>query len=295
ILQVANWVFLAGEGSYQDLFQETGGARSPLEHYWSLAIEEQFYWVWPPTFAALAVLARRRGWPLVRVLAVPTVAFVALGPAIAAAWGPDAAYWATPARIGEILTGATAAALVADRGSPAWTRRATPAALVAVLAACVAFPTVGGPAYGGWLPALSTVTAVLLLGLQHPGPVRRALSVRPLVALGAISYGVYLFHWPIFVVVDEARLGTGGAVLFAVRVALTLAVAIASYRLVEQPVRRLRTAPRPTLIAGLGLTAACVALVAVVPRTGTTIDTAGDDAAGAAIRTDDPVGPLTVA
>ena len=78
------------------------------------------------------------------------------------------------------------------------------------------------------------------------GPVRQALALRPLVALGAISYGVYLFHWPIFVVVDEARLGTGGAVLFAVRVALTLAVAIASYLLVEQPVRRLRTAPRPT-------------------------------------------------
>ena len=83
--------------------------------------------------------------------------------------------------------------------------------------------------------------------------------------------------------------------LFAVRVALTLAVAIASYVVLEQPVRRLRIAPRPTLTAGLGVTAACVALVAIVPATGTTIDTAGDDAAGAAIRTDDPVGPLTVA
>ena len=47
LLQVANWVFLFGDGSYQQLFQQAAGTASPLEHYWSLSIEEQFYWLWP--------------------------------------------------------------------------------------------------------------------------------------------------------------------------------------------------------------------------------------------------------
>ena len=60
LLQVSNWVFLAGEGSYQQLFQQAGGARSPVEHFWSLSIEEQFYWLWPPTMAFLLAAVRTR-------------------------------------------------------------------------------------------------------------------------------------------------------------------------------------------------------------------------------------------
>ena len=66
LLQIANWVFLFGDGSYQQLFQQAAGTASPLEHYWSLAIEEQFYWLWPISFIALtrtrAGPAARRPW-----------------------------------------------------------------------------------------------------------------------------------------------------------------------------------------------------------------------------------------
>ena len=76
-----------------------------------------------------------------------------------------------------------------------------------------------GPAYAGWLPVFALASAAVMLGLQVPSPLRRALAWRPLVALGAISYGVYLFHWPIYAVLDErAHRPRPSAPLFALRV-----------------------------------------------------------------------------
>ena len=215
ILQVANWVFLAGEGSYQQIFQQTGGARSPVEHFWSLAIEEQFYWVWPPTM--LFVLARvrsQRGRTI--TLAAVTAAFATAAPVIAAVWGSDAAYWATPARIAEILIGALLAVVLARRAVPAAIAWLAPAALLALATCVVLFPASSGPAYEGWLPVVAVGSAALVLGLQAPGPLERALSLAPFVWLGRISYGVYLYHWPIFVLLDEQRTGLDRPVLGAV-------------------------------------------------------------------------------
>ena len=101
LLQVANWVFLASDGSYQELLQQAAGAASPLEHYWSLAIEEQFYWLWPIAFVGIWKLGRStrgRLW----ILGGITAAFVVAAPVTAVVWGSDAAYWASPARAAEI-------------------------------------------------------------------------------------------------------------------------------------------------------------------------------------------------
>jgi len=260
VLQVANWVFLAGDGSYQNLLARSAGAASPLEHFWSLAIEEQFYWVWPPF---IAVLFARVRTPRRRLLAVAAVTFASLlaAPVIAAVWGPDAAYWATPARIGEILVGAWLALVLARRKlDPRW-RHAAPIALAVLTVAVVTFPSAGGPAYGGALPLVALTSGALLVGLQVDGPLRRALGWRPLVGLGKISYGVYLFHWPLYVVLDEARTGLDGVALLVVRLGSTLAVSIASYVWIESPIRH-ASGPRTVTFGGAGAATVAVGVAA---------------------------------
>jgi peptidoglycan/LPS O-acetylase OafA/YrhL/lysophospholipase L1-like esterase len=298
-LQVFNWERLAGSGSYADLLAADGGMPSPVEHLWSLSIEEQVYWLWPLAFLVVARRCRARGTSLLGPLAIAAGAAIAVAPLIARTWGPDAAYWATPARLGEVLTGAAAAALASGRGAPTWTRHAALPALGAIVVASSTFPTGRGPAYDGWLPALSIVTAVLLLGLQHDGPATRALAWRPLVALGAISYGVYLVHWPIFTLLDEARLGVDGAALLGARLAATLLVAGACAALIERPIRASRLPTRPSLVvAGAATTLVALAALLVPSRppatelAGSTVDP--EAVAGAAIDPEGPTTPLAI-
>ncbi|HEY4332893.1 MAG TPA: acyltransferase, partial [Ilumatobacteraceae bacterium] len=146
LFQVANWVRLFAGESYTDLQSKSAGLKSPLDHYWSLSIEEQFYWLWPVALWGLSRVARRRGWRLSSVVAVVTAFFCVCAPVIAIIWGRDAAYWATPARAGEILLGALLAVLLAEgRIRPrAWL---APMSLVAVVALGVLLPAASGPAY----------------------------------------------------------------------------------------------------------------------------------------------------
>jgi hypothetical protein len=94
--------------------------------------------------------------------------------------------------------------------------------------------------YRGGLFLLAVATAAVIAAAAHPeaGPLARALRVAPLRWLGLVSYGVYLWHWPVYIVLDGRRTGLEGWSLVAVRVAVTLVFATASYILVEQPVRR---------------------------------------------------------
>ena len=259
-LQVFNWVSLAGETSYGELFN---GGVSPLEHFWSLAIEEQFYWVWPAVFVVIARRCRRRGWGVVAPVAVLTLVFAAGAPLIAVVWGADAAYWATPARLAEILVGALLACWVGRGGVvPAGARHVALPALAVIVALSCVLPSGSGPAYEGALPLVAVVSGVVLWSLQVPGAVHSVLSVRPLVGLGKISYGVYLYHWPIDTLLRERgwRLDTVGG--FAVAFGLTLALTLVSYVALEQPVRRATWQPRLTMAAAAAATA-CVALLTV--------------------------------
>jgi hypothetical protein len=131
--------------------------------------------------------------------------------------------------------------------------------------------------YAGGLVLFGCASAVLVRACMVRGPVRSLFAVAPLRALGIISYGVYLYHWPIFLVLDQRRVGLDAGALFVVRVAATIAVALLSYVLVERPVRERRALRSWRLPAGLVGAAVAVALCA--PLVGST--TSGQPSAAA--------------
>ncbi len=167
----------------------------------------------------------------------------------------------------EILAGALLAVVVAGRTVDDRWQLAAPVALIALAAAVVLFPTAGGPAYNGALPLVGLGSAALLLGLQVPSPLRQAMSIAPLVWLGKISYGVYLYHWPIFLILTADRTGLEGPLLVIVRLATTLVVSVVSYHAVELPIRHAsRLGKRPTFAGALvGTAAVCAVALAIAP------------------------------
>jgi peptidoglycan/LPS O-acetylase OafA/YrhL/lysophospholipase L1-like esterase len=257
---VANWRFLLGDVSYADLFT----APSPLQHFWSLAIEEQFYVAYPILVAVLLRVGGRRA--LTWSLGIAITASVAWSLHLGAL---DRVYYGTDTRMAELLAGG----LLALWWSRARTvnanempRYGTLLGFVGLGGSLVLMALVPEDAHvvtAGILPLQALLSVMLLRAAPADGPISRLLSVRPLVAIGACSYGLYLFHWPVFLVLDEARVGVGGVALFAIRVAATTAVTLASYHLLEQPVRRRRVLIRPeTALRALGVGVAVVLVAA---------------------------------
>lgn len=243
LLYVGNWRFVASGQSYFDLFTPP----SPLRHLWSLAIEEQFYLVWPIVVLATFALARR-----VRATRV-VLAVVALAGAVASVVAmarlaesadPSRAYYGTDARAHTILVGCLIAIALLHwrpRGPVAVgaLQAAGFAALAAVGWAFVAVSDRGPWLYHGGSLAFALAAGVLVLAAAQPsGALVAVLGVAPLRALGRISYGVYLWHWPIVVWMTPERTHLDGVALAIARVAMTLGVALLSYHLLEMPIRR---------------------------------------------------------
>ncbi|MEV0136254.1 acyltransferase family protein [Dactylosporangium sp. NPDC050688] len=244
----ANWRMIARGGDY---FTETAAA-SPLQHTWSLAIEEQFYLLWP-LLILLAVRARRPRALIGTVCAAGSAASVLAAAALHDPMRPGRAYFGSDTRAAALLAGcALAAALPVVARHPV-ARRAAALAGAAVLAAFAVLAG-GGDAWlyrGGFaLAAVAGAAVVAELAVAPGTPVARLLGAAPLAWLGRISYGGYLWHWPLFAVLDAGRTGLAGPRLLALRLAATLAVAAASFYLVEQPLRRPGPARRPRWAAG---------------------------------------------
>jgi lysophospholipase L1-like esterase len=150
-----------------------------------------------------------------------------------------------------------------------WAAYLLPVGGLAVLAAAAHYATGSAREFRAGLLIVVAVAAVLVVApvaLAPRGPVARVLACRPLVWLGAISYGVYLWHWPIFHVLNGQRTGWTGLPLFAVRVAATVVIAAASWWLLEQPIRRWRPVHVPLLpLAGATVGTAAVVTMLVIP------------------------------
>jgi peptidoglycan/LPS O-acetylase OafA/YrhL len=266
----ANWRFVLHHQQYADLFS----LPSPFQHFWSLAVEEQFYVFFP--LLAVAVLGRRGTRLRSGRLAVLLTALVAASTWQAvrlydAGQGLGHAYYGTDARMAEILVGSLLAlALVRPDGLRALGTRArwlldglalAGAAVIGV--ACATVHTESAALYRGVLLGVAISTAAVIAATVQPGSwTGKALSFRPLVGLGVISYGVYLFHWPLFLWLTESSTGLDGVALLSLRMGSTLALATLSYLAIEAPIRSGRLRPAVGLVSwGLGATAGVAAVV----------------------------------
>ncbi|AJR18082.1 acyltransferase family protein [Pimelobacter simplex] len=269
-LYVQNWVLMLDAVDYSAL----GESASVAQHYWSLSVEEQFYFVWPVAIAVvLAVITRRhrRVVSAERVRQSLVVLLAAVGAAslawsvVATATDPGAAYFQTFTRMWEFAAGGLVGLLWQRRrltghggAAVAW------AGLVAIVLAGVLYDDT--TPFPGWLaivPVAGTV-AVLLAGHARTRTAPHWLTWRPATFVGDISYAVYLWHWPLIVVAPFAlghepdrydKIGVLG---------LSLLLAWCSTRFVEDPLRGgafLRPVPR-ALVAGAVAMAVVVAAAA---------------------------------
>jgi peptidoglycan/LPS O-acetylase OafA/YrhL len=249
----ALWKGVAGTVFYFANWQQAFGLL-PLfqltDHTWSLAIEEQFYLLWPPVLLLTLTWARRR-----RIDPIKAAITVALGLAAASAllrlalWHGEASvdrlYFGTDTRADSLLIGA-ALGLAFATGRLEWARRSLPAlapwGLAVILLIFGLVHRQDAALYLGGYTAIAVLVAVVIGGmaLAPDSPLGRLLSLAPLVAIGRISYGIYLWHWPIFRYLHPAELGLGWFATQLVDIAVTLVAATTSYFLVERPLLRLR-------------------------------------------------------
>jgi peptidoglycan/LPS O-acetylase OafA/YrhL len=236
---VANWRMIFRGGDY---FAQTAPA-SPLQHTWSLGIEEQFYLLWP-LLVVLATLLRRRARAAIVTISLAGIAASTMASVLLYHPGsdPGRVYYGTDTRASALLVGCALAALVSGRRvRPNWLL--TLAALdAAALLACAWAGANGDDAwlYQGGLTGLAVAVAVLIAHLTAApdGIGARLLSLPPVAWLGRVSYGVYLWHWPLFQWLNADRTHLSGVALFAARIGVTVAIAAASFYLLEQPIRR---------------------------------------------------------
>ncbi len=290
----ANWHYIVSGSNY---FHMTG-LTSPLIHTWSLAVEEQFYLVWPLVFLAVLKI-----WGSLRALLVVTITgAIASALEMALLYNPtniNRLYFGTDTHAQSILVGATLAVALrmwaerkrkGDEGN--WQARSPWARLVLTavgvvgllvsIVLCVKVQSDDVFAYrGGFLLAALAASAVLLsVSCAQLSPVAGLLSFGPFTFIGRISYGMYLWHFPLFTFINEQRTGLSPWPLFIVRVIPTIGVAMLSFFFVERPIRQgtFFTRFRAQVFT---LPAVAVVVLAIILATLPAVDTIATGAAAA--------------
>jgi peptidoglycan/LPS O-acetylase OafA/YrhL len=221
-LNLVNWHLLAESASYWDRF----GPARVFGHLWSVAVEEQFYLVWP---ALLLVIARRGQRQVAVVAGLASVASLVLMVALVEPADPTRVYTGTDTRAFSLLLGAAVATepvrAVLARVVGRWTRHVLAAGIGA------AWVFVDGVNPGGLF--LHSLASALLIGLCAQAPRTGFLAWQPLRWFGLISYSLYLWHWPVFVLFSAER----GWLQAVAACAVAIGLAALSKYLVEDPVR----------------------------------------------------------
>jgi peptidoglycan/LPS O-acetylase OafA/YrhL len=244
---VSNWWLIAQNSSYFARF----GPPSPLGHLWSLAVEEQFYLIWPWLILLGLRLTRgqpdksRRNWlvGITLVLAAASTALMAL--LYHPGYDPTRVYDGTDTRAFALLIGAALAFARPSRQMPADPGRRSRllldgagAAGLLVIGVLIWRTSQYSPfLYRGGMVLLSVATAAVVLAVASPaGRIGRLLGCRALRWIGVRSYGIYLWHYPIIVLTTPAS-GAESLARGSLQVGASIAIAALSWRFVEEPIR----------------------------------------------------------
>lgn len=251
-----------------ELYRTTGyfeGATElkPLVHTWSLAVEEQYYIVFPLLLAALHRWARRAIAPVLAGVGLLSLAYSQY----LLAHDAPLAFYSALSRTCELMVGSLLALRVAQERPPlpGWARQLLGGAgLAAIAAACVWLrPDSTFPGLTALWPCLGAA-ALIEAGRGEGSAASRLLAMPPLRWVGALSFSLYLWHWPLLVFARHLLLGHPDALQAGIAVLMSLALAWASLRWVETPVRQATVSQRRMLLAGGAAIAVCLAVAAAL-------------------------------